>query len=50
MKCGFFLSVSGLICSVLLHKLSNKALRVKEHCLSEDLEEHAKYVSKHQHL
>ncbi|XP_078329886.1 transient receptor potential cation channel subfamily M member-like 2 [Crassostrea virginica] len=34
--------LSGLICSVLLHKLSKKALRVKEHCLSEDLEEHAK--------
>ncbi|XP_078311841.1 transient receptor potential cation channel subfamily M member 2-like isoform X5 [Crassostrea virginica] len=34
--------LSGLICSVLLHKLSKRALRVKEHCLSEDLEEHAK--------
>nr|XP_022312126.1 transient receptor potential cation channel subfamily M member 8-like [Crassostrea virginica] len=34
--------LSGLVCSVLLHNLSKKALHANEHSLSTDLEEHAK--------
>lgn len=37
------LSVSGLVCSVLLQKLSKKAKNVEENSLSTDLAEHAKY-------
>lgn len=39
----FFVLVSGLVCSVLLQKLSKKAKNVEEHNLSTDLTDHAKY-------
>lgn len=38
-----FSTVTGLVCSVLLQKLSKKAKNVEEHSLTTDLTEHAKY-------
>ena len=40
--CVFISIVSGLVCSVLLKKLSRKAMHVKEQRLCTDLEEHSK--------
>lgn len=36
--------MTGLICSAMLKKLSNKANNVKEQVLAKDLEEHSRYI------
>lgn len=41
--CQFVYLVTGLICSAMLKKLSNKANNVKEQVLAKDLEEHSRY-------
>lgn len=43
-KCRFVFLVTGLICSAMLKKLSNKANNVKEQVLAKDLEEHSRYI------
>lgn len=39
-----FFAVTGLVCAVILKKLSKKAHNVKEQILSIDFEEHSKYI------